>query len=107
MGRSRNRFLSLLLPALAALYAATPAAGQTALSLHAGVTSADLTAGGRKDQSDGPRRALSLGAGLTLPVLPGMGFYLGAAYLQKGASYGILSRRYRQCLLRGSQARLH
>ena len=91
MVRSRNRFLSLFLPALAALYAAPPAAGQTALSLHAGVTSADLTAGGRKDQSDGPRRALSLGAGLTLPVLPGVGLYLGAAYLQKGASYGILA----------------
>ena len=91
MGRNRNRFPILLLPALAALYAAAPAAGQTALSLHAGVTSADLTAGGRNDRSDGPRRALSLGAGLTLPVLPGVGLYLGGAYLQKGASYGILA----------------
>ena len=89
MDHNRNRCRRLLLPVLVALYAAAPAAGQTAVAVQAGVTSAKLIAADPDDDSDGPRRGVSLGAGVTFPVLPSLGLHLGGAYVQKGASIGI------------------
>ena len=92
MTRELNRLGSLLLlPALATLHAATPAAGQTAISVHAGVTSAELRAEDTEERSDGSRRGLSLGAGVSFGFLPGMGLYLGGSYVQRGASLGVLA----------------
>ena len=94
MDHSTNPLRSLLLPVLFALHAAAPAAGQTNLSVHAGITSAKLVAPGADDHdefSDGPRRGLSLGAAAIFTVLPSLGLHLGGAYVQKGASIGILA----------------
>ncbi len=90
-----HRFGSLLLLILFALSAAGATAGQTTLVVQAGVTSAKLEAadGGEysDDYSDGSRRGVSLGAAVTLPVVPNLALHLGGAYVQKGASIGILA----------------
>ncbi len=94
-----HRFGSLLLLILFALSAAGAAAGaaagQTTLVVQAGVASAKLEAadGGEysDDYSDGSRRGVSLGAAVTLPVAPNLALHLGGAYVQKGASIGILA----------------
>lgn len=86
-----NRFRSLLLPVIAACCAGTPAAGQTTLSVQAGGTSAKLEASDADDYADGSRRGLSLGAAVTFPIWPNLGFQLGGSYVQKGASIGILA----------------
>ncbi len=62
--------------------------------MHAGITSAKLVAPGADDHdefSDGPRRGLSLGAAAVFPLLPSLGLHLGGAYVQKGASIGVLA----------------
>ena len=79
----------LLIPVLLALYAAAPVAGQTAVSVLAGVTSAGLKAADADDDSDGSRTGVSLGAAVTVPVVPNLGIRLGGAYVQKGGSIGV------------------
>ena len=88
----------LLIPALFFLYAAAPVAGQTTVSVLAGVTSARLKAAGADDYKhcgpprlcpDGSRTGVSLGATVTVPVDPNLGIRLGVAYVQKGASIGV------------------
>ena len=79
----------LLILVLFFLYAAAPVAGQTTVSVLAGVTSARLKAAGADDYSDGSRTGVSLGATVTVPVDPNLGICLGGAYVQKGASIGV------------------
>ena len=86
-----NRSRSLLLPVVAACCAGTPAAGQTTLSVQAGGTSTKLEAPDVDDSADGSRMGLSLGAAVTFPVWPNLGFQLGGSYVQKGASIGLLA----------------
>ena len=81
MTRSR----SLLVTVIVVFCAGTPAAGQTTLTVQAGGTSAKLEASDVDDAADGSRRGLSLGAAVTFPLRPNLGFQLGGSSVQKGA----------------------